>query len=177
MTEWAGYYEADIEPYVIEMPTIGAPYPQIFLVSEDLPFPTTDQIIRATRAGCQIDLGVSPTSGLTFDLATISEAIPHITGLRITCAASVTGWAELSRAASLTSFLLGDEEPPEVLRLADLPQLTNAGVLGLSCLSVCDNPSLKYWHVSVPLSVNRYSGTQEWIVRRGAITHQVMRPW
>jgi RHS repeat-associated protein len=35
----------------------------------------------------------------------------------------------------------------------------------------------KYWHVSVPLSVNRYSGTQEWIVRRGAITHQVMRPW
>lgn len=153
MTPRGGIYDADIEPYVIPVPEIGGPHPQIFQIRGDLPFPSADQVIRASDAGCEIDLGVPSESGLTFDLRSVSEAMPRIRKLSITDVRSVTGWGELSGATALTSLLvLGDDGPAEPLSLADLPSLRNAGVIGEMCLSVCENPNVTSLALQLPKS-------------------------
>jgi hypothetical protein len=56
------YYEDDILPYVIEPGSVGDG-PQIFEITADLPFPSSDVVIRAVEVGCDIGIGVEDDSG------------------------------------------------------------------------------------------------------------------
>jgi hypothetical protein len=145
-------FDADLEPYIIPVPDDGYPYPRIFQVSDRSPFPDSDQLIRADRAGLQIDIGVPLASGLVFDLRQVAEAIPHLRGLRISESESVSGWGELSKASALEDFVILGDEPPEILDLSQLPALSNAGVVGERSVSVCANPKVQTLALRLPRS-------------------------
>jgi hypothetical protein len=182
MANASGVYDDDIQPYVIPMPDIGGPYPQIFQVNEDRPFPSAAQLIRAAKAELKIDLGISSNSGLTLDLSTVREAIPHLRDLTISEPSTVTGWAELTRAVSLISLAIVGGEPPEALDISELPALQIAGMVGSNCLSVCENANVRALALTMgksdatPVIKSRLTRLSLTAANADAIVGQMARP-
>lgn len=137
------YYDADILPYVIWTGVMGDGDRQVFEITADRPFPTSDMVVRAVEAGCEIVIRVENDSGKTFDLGSIAEAIPRIVTMQASVASTITGWEALRTATALESFVIFDGKPREMVDFSELPSLRNAGVVGTTCLSVCDNPNLR----------------------------------